>query len=359
MSLLGFFFIADTSINALLFMLRKRRSVILITLGSICVCSVYVSLRLYLKDSVKEEKRPNLGIRKSRDYVDVDIHDSFFLHQFDQQLPKNRKLENGNNRNGLGNLNLFQHRKGKKPPCVPFTTWRGTIKICTHDPKQDRMISAFIHSYGTWEENFLNATGEALTSHPEMTFIDLGCNIGAYTLFVASLGVQVVSVDAFDKNLELLAESLEINSLKPNVTLVHNAISDKHENVTLEVVSNNVGGSYVKTLSNSQKPTQNIVSTILLDDLIPLVKNTDVFIKMDIEGTELKALKAAKTLLHFLNVKFILMEWVLHRNKQDGLEIIEIMTNNGFLPYWDHRQLFPLKVYGHIYWPENVFWIKR
>lgn len=337
-------------------MLRRRRPVITIIFGSICALAVFLSFKHYFGDDVKENKGKKLVIRKRRDHIDLAIHDSFFVHQFDQ-IPDREHEKDDSAQHDF--VNIFQRRSRPEAPCVPFQTWRGTIKICTHDPKQDKMISAFVHSFATWEQNFLNATGDVLTRYPDMTFVDLGCNIGAYTLFAASLGNRVVSVDAFDGNLALLAESLKLDSLESNVTLVHNAISDKHENVTLELNTHNVGGSYVKSLRDIGPPPQNVVGSIVMDDLIPLIKYRDVFVKMDIEGTELRALQAAKQFLQVLNVKFILMEWVLHKNNPSALEIIKIMTNNGFLPFWDHQQLLPLRVNSYVYWPENVFWIKR
>ncbi|XP_061182433.1 uncharacterized protein LOC133190759 [Saccostrea echinata] len=340
-------------------MLRRRRTVI-ITLGILCSVAVFLLINLYWQDrgdekvtrSVKTERRT------IRDYIDSSIHDSFYVHQFDRKSLKLTKTAiDYNSENNA--VNIFQYQKLKSAPCVPFQTWRGMIKICTHNPKQDTMISAFVHEFATWEQDFLNATGDILTKNPHITFVDLGCNIGVYTLFAAKLGISVVSVDIFYKNLALLSESLEINSLKENVTLVHNAISDQRQNVTIEVVENNIGGSYVKPLKNDKMSRQIIIGSIFMDDLIPLIKTKDVFVKMDIEGTELKALKAAKNFLQAVNVKGILMEWVLHKNNPSAKEIIEIMTDNWLMPYWDHQQLVPLKIGAYTYWPDNVFWIKR
>lgn len=338
------------------FMLRKRRIVIII-IGILCCLGVFLSTKPYLGHIEEEEyEKSTVKIRK-RDHIDAAIHDSFYIHQFDHTVQT--KVDYRNLRQ-TDAVNIFQGQKLKNPPCVPFQTWRGTIKICTHDPEQDTMISAFVHEFATWEQNFLNATGDILIKNPGMTFVDLGCNIGVYTLFAAKLGIPVVSVDIFYKNLALLTESIEINSLQDNITLVLNAISDKRENVTLEVVENNIGGSYVKPLKHDKVPEQNIVDSIFMDDLIPLIKTKSVFVKMDIEGTELRALKAAKRFFQTLNIKFILMEWVLHKNNPIAAkEIIKIMIDNGLMPYWDHQQLFPLKVNSYIYWPENVFWIKR
>ncbi|XP_062619986.1 uncharacterized protein LOC134281566 [Saccostrea cucullata] len=340
-------------------MLRRRRTVI-ITIGILFSIAVCLSTYLYRQDREDRKAKRSVKIKKHtvRDHIDSSIHDSFYVHQFDRKSPEQTKIASDHNPENNA-VNTFYYQKLKSAPCVPFQTWRGMIKICTHDPKQDTMISAFVHEFATWEQDFLNATGDILTKNQQITFVDLGCNIGVYTLFAAKLGIPVVSVDIFDKNLALLSKSLEINSLKENVTLVHNAISDERQNVTIEVVENNIGGSYVKPLKTDRMSRQIIIGSIFLDDLIPLIKTKDVFVKMDIEGTELKALKAAKNFFQTVNVKGILMEWVLHKNNPSGKEIIKIMVDNGLMPYWDHQQLVPLKIGGYTYWPENVFWIKR
>lgn len=83
-----------------------------------------------------------------------------------------------------------------------------------------------------------------------MIFVDLGCNIGVYKLFVVSLGNWVVFVDVFDGNFVLLVEFLRFDFLESNVMFVYNVIFDKYENVILELNIYNVGGFYVKLLKD-------------------------------------------------------------------------------------------------------------
>lgn len=126
-------------------MLRRRRPVITIIFGSICALAVFLTFKHYFGDGVKENNAKKIVIKKRRDHIDLAIHDSFFVHQFDQ-IPDRENEEYNSAQHDF--VNIFQHRSPLEAPCVPFQTWRGTIKICTHDPKQDNMISAFVHSFG-------------------------------------------------------------------------------------------------------------------------------------------------------------------------------------------------------------------
>lgn len=92
--------------------------------------------------------------------------------------------------------------------------------------------------------------GDVLVRYLDMMFVDLGCNIGVYMLFVVSLGNWVVFVDVFDGNFVLLVEFLRFDFLESNVMFVYNVIFDKYENVILELNIYNVGGFYVKLLKD-------------------------------------------------------------------------------------------------------------
>ena len=65
---------------------------------------------------------------------------------------------------------------------------------------------------------------EAMTLHPEAVFLDLGSNIGAFTLPVASMGRRVVAVDLMRDNLAYIKTSLAHVGLERYVALVNNAV---------------------------------------------------------------------------------------------------------------------------------------
>ena len=54
--------------------------------------------------------------------------------------------------------------------------------------------------------------------------LDAGSNIGMYTVMVASMGRQVVAVDAMADNLAYIGKSLKLGNKEDKVVLVHNSI---------------------------------------------------------------------------------------------------------------------------------------
>jgi hypothetical protein len=56
--------------------------------------------------------------------------------------------------------------------------------------------------------------------------IDVGANIGAYTLAVASLGVPAIAIEALPDNFLLLTAAVEKNGLR-NVRCIHAAMTDQ------------------------------------------------------------------------------------------------------------------------------------
>ena len=253
--------------------------------------------------------------------------------------------------------------------CVRLRTLDGSTPICVYPREVDNMISAYVTDFHTWEEDWLNATGEILTKHKDFVYLDLGCNIGVYSLFAAKLGANVFAVDPNINNLRLLAKSLRLGHLHDNVTLILNAISDAHDNVTLEIVKGNVGGSVIKALDKIQKSdsenmvrsvdTENIVETVTLDDFGDILKDEKVFIKMDIESYELNAIEGAHSFFQKVDVRYIQMEWTHFRYNEKGQKISTILIKHGLFPFSNTDGKIPLHPDRYYAWPENIVWIKR
>ena len=75
-----------------------------------------------------------------------------------------------------------------------------------------------------WEPDLVTMVMEAMALHPEAVFLDLGSNIGAYTLPVASMRRRVVAVDMMRDNLAYIKTSLSQAGLDTYVEMVNNAV---------------------------------------------------------------------------------------------------------------------------------------
>lgn len=232
--------------------------------------------------------------------------------------------------------------------------------ICIYDPKIDIWVSGYIKARGSWEKGLLVTVVKILKKNPETVFLDLGCNIGAYTLPIAKLGRKVVAVDANKRNLVMVAKSLVLGRLENRVTLIWNAISDSNKAVTLRFQHKNVGGTSIQSLRNQIVPDSQLVKSITLNNVTSLFLNKTVFIKMDIERHEWHALRGADEFLTRVHVSHILMEWHHHRKTPTGAHIVTYLTNRSYLPYVPTE--FPptrLEIEKKDKWPYDIMWIKH
>jgi len=129
----------------------------------------------------------------------------------------------------------------------------GSIPIFIHDPNVDRAISKTINDKGSWEGEMVDIILDLLMKNPNAQFIDLGANLGVYSLAAAKLGRKVTAVDPLNLNIQNMCKSFEEGNMFENVTLVFNALSDTIQNVTLGKDRDNVGGTYVMENKNENK----------------------------------------------------------------------------------------------------------
>lgn len=128
---------------------------------------------------------------------------------------------------------------------------------------------------------------------PNGIFVDVGANIGAYTLWAAkklsNVG-RILAVEADPDTFQVLQANLSFNSLKCAVQLENMGVSDTDESITFY---RNTRGN---TGANSFLKTEDGVPTFVLraEPLYDVIRRNALthidFMKIDIEGFELKVL---------------------------------------------------------------------
>jgi FkbM family methyltransferase len=122
--------------------------------------------------------------------------------------------------------------------------------------------------------------------------LDLGTHVGMFSLGAAASGYEVVSVEASPRNAELLRASVEANGWT-NMRVLHAAVSDKPG--FLEFMAHGPYGHVA--LPGDSRPTVK-VEAAPVDDLLERVGwDRPDFIKMDIEGSEVSAVRGMGRLL--------------------------------------------------------------
>ncbi|XP_059151010.1 uncharacterized protein LOC131937528 isoform X3 [Physella acuta] len=207
-----------------------------------------------------------------------------------------------------------------------------------------------------WEEMLVLSMDQALKNGPELMLVDLGANLGEFTLWAAALGHRVLAVEMVLENVHMLQTSLMLSGLSQLVTIVNNALYSDHRTLQVNFMKKNMGGSRLNT-SNVFEALDNtrgvvLVNTICLDDLIPLVSNTTVYMKLDIENTEHEALKCADHFFSKVNVKVVQMEWYL-KTSEEMSSITRFMVGHGYVMSESVNQIIPVTT------SDNVYFLKK
>ena len=314
-------------------------------------------------------EKPRQNDKKTSETIDgntVDILQTFPLEDYRKYpclkgLPLFSKDKWSSAGKCVRTIKLTPQKTEDKTNCISLKTPRGTTPICTYPAEKDT-ISKYFHTYRQyWEGSSVRNLANLFKSDPDLEFLDLGCNIGIYTLSIAQQGTRVTSVDPLIENINLLSRSLTLGKLHENVTLIWNAISNEHKIITFKWYNKSIGRTQISDLHLSKDRTDeiNLARTITLDDLIPLFTTKRLIIKMDIENSEYNALLGGKRFFDEIDVSLVRMEVILHKRTEVGKMIVDYMSSYNFYPYKDILKRFPLNASMISKWPSDVYFIKR
>lgn len=151
-----------------------------------------------------------------------------------------------------------------------------------------------------------------LVMNQNETFVDVGANIGSYSLRIANdykdKGVKVIAIEAHPDNSKALDRNVKCNGFT-NVKIINKAVSDHKGIVSLYERSHDGSraGSDIYSLFNTYLHPSNTVLPrgktlqIECDTLDSILANYRVDVmKIDIEGAEVQALKGATNTLKHL-----------------------------------------------------------
>ena len=176
--------------------------------------------------------------------------------------------------------------------------------INTHDPvRQDVFISGSVHAQKTPWDVFIWDLIVRVSTEPGLV-VDVGANIGYFSLLAASLGHTVVAFEPMNRNVAKFWSSIERNGFTDRISLFQNAVaSERGHRVSLESTHyTNQGNGKINWRGNAQEA----VDTVALDDLV----HSDVLLlKIDVEGFESGVLDGARQLLCAHIVKYITIEF--------------------------------------------------
>src|SRR3972149_2234781 len=206
------------------------------------------------------------------------------------------------------------------------------VQIDDHIMYLDKQDSLCLSINGVYEKFETDLVKQEIKK--DDVVIDIGANIGYYTLIFAKLVGDTGKVFAFEPdptNFELLRKNIEANGYK-NVTLEQKALSDKEGKVTLALSKQNAAGHHIS--SEQQAPKNSIqVDAIAADDYFKNFEHKIDFIKMDVEGAESIVLSGMANILKNNADLKMMVEYNPDAIKNMGLEptsYLELLVKNGF-----------------------------
>lgn len=181
------------------------------------------------------------------------------------------------------------------------------------------------HSY---EPHVTNAFIDVLKAGD--VFLDLGANIGYYSLLAASIvgeSGKVISFEPNQQNLQLLLSSIVENQFK-NIEVYPLAASDS--SMILKLTSFGSNG-YLETALAGNSNFQ-FVQSVVVDELLEHERRINV-IKMDIEGYETLALRGMERLIrkHRPIIFTEFSPWhIKHRCQVEPQDYLRQLTQHGY-----------------------------
>ncbi len=203
--------------------------------------------------------------------------------------------------------------------------------------KTEDVVGRHIYKSGEYEKNLSEFVAKCLIFQEGDVALDVGANIGWYSLLLDKLMPDNSLIYAFEPdplNYELLSSNIKLNSAS-KVVPVNLALSDKNEIRKLYQYSNNNLGRHSLLDINEGEYVE--VETVTLDGYIDLA-GIDVgrvkFLKIDIEGYEYFALCGANNVLN--HVATVVSEFVPRYMEKGGVEperFLDLLIDKGFDPH--------------------------
>ena len=76
--------------------------------------------------------------------------------------------------------------------------------------------------------------------------LDVGANIGYYTLWASKAGHYVISIEPVSKHLERLQTGIVVNGVKEKIAVLKNALADERIKATVRRSGHNQGDSQIE-----------------------------------------------------------------------------------------------------------------
>lgn len=171
---------------------------------------------------------------------------------------------------------------------------------------------------------------------PGWTVVDIGANVGYYTLLLANLvgkSGRVVAFEPDPDNYSILCRNMKLNSFE-NVETVRKAVTSSAGSKLLHLNPTNRGGSSLRAGFSTDGAVA--VDCLRLDDYFDDGSSSVDFVKIDVEGAEGTVLDGARKLIDAHRDIIVMMEYrpeKLELFNTSPLRLLREMARKSFRIY--------------------------
>jgi FkbM family methyltransferase len=208
-----------------------------------------------------------------------------------------------------------------------------SFHIDTHDPvSQDVFVSGSVHSKREpWDPYVWDRLVSILkgVDHRIPVMVDVGANLGYFSLAAASLGAHVIAFEPMSRNAMKFSKSIVKNNFQGKIMLFQNAVWADIKSIPVKLETGNVlnqgnGQILVSGVSAQGVYGLDYVNTVSLSYMVR--EDVDV-LKIDTAGTEAVVIAGAKRLICNFRVKYIVMQFTDEMSGyHDVYSVLEMLT---------------------------------
>jgi len=205
----------------------------------------------------------------------------------------------------------------------------------------DTGISKHLQLYGTWEHRSANVFEEELSKisavRENLIAIEIGANIGYYTIMTANAvehEVDVVAIEPNSSNHELLQKNIAINRITDRVSVHRGAIGAESGTATLQLSSKSNLHRVEHDRVGQRGGGSETVPVWGLDEFLTehgYEPHDVTSVRMDVEGYELEILQGMTDVLSSDGPLLLYLE--VHNNilnDEEIHEVLETLSDSGF-----------------------------
>lgn len=207
----------------------------------------------------------------------------------------------------------------------------GNQPFSMHVYTNNDIVSSTIINDGKWETVIVSAFNKYFTDYSkqhnislsDLTFVNIGANIGWFALSMAALGINVLAFEPMEENINMLRQSICLpqniqSGVSKRITLFGHGLGIKEETCIIYSHIINVGDGHVKCIEKESDlkiphdySIRGRIPVRRLDHVINISEGINVVVvKMDVEGYEGNVLEGGTKFFLESDISIITTEFV-------------------------------------------------